>query len=137
MVFVELCPYASPRYRLQLLLPQLRDDVGFQISADVLSLLLDRAQPALVLVNGGDAVGAFVERAGPRLVWEERHYESSSSSRTKRLHHWQGWYSSGTYRIPVGGFPFLRTPGSHNSNAELGQLGQQLHQLVVGDPDAR
>ena len=54
MIFVELCPYPSRRFTLSadVLSDLAQDDIGFQLAAQVRQVLIDSAEPALIMVNG-------------------------------------------------------------------------------------
>lgn len=133
MVFVELCPYASRRFGLSAdALGQLaRDDIGFRLSTEVRRVLIDKAEPALVMVNGVAGLKAIAELEDARLELLERRYPSVSRPQ-KQLWHEEGHYATDSRSVPVVGFPFLRKPQTHNSYAEIDQLGAMARALVAG-----
>src|SRR5690606_11334577 len=61
------------------------------------------------------------------LSWTQVRYLSPNPSgklgKRKQLWHYCGSLNLGHSTVPVVGFPFLRTPKTHNSHAELVQLG--------------
>lgn len=129
MVFAELCPYASRRFGLKpdQIAEAATTDVGFQAAARVRDILVDQARPALVLVNGVQALKSFEAMYRPRL--KDWHCVSADSG-NRKLWHQQGLLDQPHGGVPVVGFPFLRTPRSHNSNAEIRQLGSSARQFL-------
>jgi hypothetical protein len=109
-------------------------DLGFRLAAQVRRLLLDQAKPALTLVNGRLAIEdlELVERG--HLDWQEVRYESIDGAamrgRIKHLRHVQGYYAALDGPVPIVGFPFLRKPASHNSNAEMLQLSRKIRDFL-------
>ena len=136
MVFVELCPYASRRFALpaETVAELSRSDPGFRTAARVRRILIEQGQPALVLVNGTAAVRDAEVVDADRLRWLEVCYESADGTsrrgRPKRLWHKQGVYDAPRCPVPVVGFPFLKKPATHNSNAEIEQLGQLIRAFL-------
>lgn len=160
MIFVEICPYGSHQFRLPrtVIAELLAEDLGFQLAARVNHILMERGHPAFVLVNGGGALATFEILYGDQLSWRMIRYDSATipreGAKRKRLWHRYGWLQIRDRRVPIIGFPFLRTRMTHNSNPELQQLanhirffltrGQQAaspdpmsHQSVVADADVR
>ena len=134
ILFVELCPYASRSFNLSpdMISQLVRSDPGFQLAARVNRLLIEDAEPAIVLVNGSGACSTFQAEFGDRLNWDYREYNSSTmrpDRKPKRLWHYEG-FIRGTADVPVVGFPFLRTPATHNSNAEIRQLSDSIRRLA-------
>ena len=132
MVFVELCPYASSHFTLSWeQVVELADtDLGFARAADFVRILLEEAEPAVVLVNGNPSMWAFEARHRDRLQWGEVRYESSFKP-GKRLHHWQGLYRvDGERRVPAVGFPFLSKARTHNAVVEYEQLGTSICEFL-------
>ena len=107
----------------------LEEDRGFSIAKQVRQLLLNEAKPALVLVNGNAAIGQFEEASGASLTWEQVSYDSESKQ-TKSLWHRQGSIDAGSRKVPIIGFPFLRTPSTHNSSVEIYQLGARIGDFI-------
>lgn len=138
MVFVELCPYASRRFVLspKTVAELTATDPGFRTAARVRRLLIDQGHPALVLVNGRAAVADFELVEQDRLAWDEVRYDSVDGpgprGKRKQLWHKQGLYGADieATSVPVVGFPFLKKPMSHNSNAEIEQLGERIRQFL-------
>ena len=131
MVFVELCPYASQRFNLPSLMVEelARSETGFQTAAEITAILLKEARPHLLLVNGASALANFHTLYRTRLAeWHERAYASASSGR--KLWHCQGILRGLGHDLPMIGFPFLRTPRTHNSHAEIHQLGTAGREFV-------
>ena len=131
MVFVELCPYASRRFNLPTPVVEelVGSESGFQIAAQITAILIDEARPHLLLVNGASALANFHALYRPRLVeWDRRAYASASSGR--KLWHEQGILRGSAHDLPVIGFPFLRTPRTHNSYVEIDQLGTAGREFV-------
>jgi hypothetical protein len=136
MVFVEICPYVSKKFALgwPIVAELLRSDLGFQLAAQVNGLLVQEGKPALVMVNGSSAISMFEHLYGDDLHWLEIRHDSCDAPREgrspKRLRHYCGALRLGDRHIPVVGFPFLRTPSTHNSNAEVALLGSQVLQCI-------
>lgn len=136
MVFVEICPYVSKRFALgwPIVAELLQSDLGFQLASQVNRLLVQEGDPALVMVNGSSAISMFEHLYGGDLQWREMLYDSCDAPRQgrkpKRLRHYCGALCFAGRRIPVVGFPFLRTPATHNSNAEVALLGSQALQCI-------
>jgi hypothetical protein len=85
--------------------------------------------PALVFVNGAAAVRGF-EALHPRdLRWREVRYPSVDRP-DKTLWHCEGHYQGAGTAVPAIGFPFLRKPAIHNSNAEIAQLGDRAARFL-------
>jgi len=130
MIFTEVCPYASRSFSLA---PNdvarlAESDIGFIISAGFTRILLEQAEPGIVLVNGNPSTGLFDERRKARLDWEEVQYQAAGQ---RNLHHRQGWYTGPTGSpIAMVGFPFLGRPNSHNGNADYEQLGMRIRDFV-------
>jgi hypothetical protein len=133
MVFVELCPYASRSFQLtaEQVTELERTDPGFQTAAKFRDILIEKGQPALILLNGAATLATFEAIYHDRLDdWHELAYRSPDSE-NRNLWHWQGFLRQTSGRIPVVGFPFLRTRRSHNSNAEIQRLGAMARQLFL------
>ncbi len=132
MVFVELCPYASRRFQLEQekLQALAQEDRGFELAARVRRLLIEEAAPALVMVNGVAALVDFERFHAAEVQTRERRYPSVSRP-LRELWHVEGHYrAAGGHSVPVLGFPFLRNPQTHNSYAEIEQLGVMAHALM-------
>ena len=131
MVFTELCPYASRRFSIppNHLASLLATDRGCVIASEMTDFLLTHGLPALVLVNGLAATEQFENHNRERLAWSKKKY-ASESRMGKTLWHKQGWLAGRGLRIPVVGFPFLRTPASHNFYKEIDQLAVRVEALV-------
>ena len=134
MVFVESCPYSSARFaRGGAVLTRLAaEDRGFQVLTRVRRVLIQEARPALVIVNGNAAVSALRRIEGERLHLDEHPRYESASKPGKLLRHWEGYLESEGASVPVLGFPFLRRHNTHNSDAEIEQLGIYARRLVSG-----
>lgn len=129
MVFVELCPYASRQFEIADDVVRVlgSDDIGFRVATQVRRLLVDEAKPAVVLVNGAAAVHELEVLHEDDIDWSERRYPSVAAPERTLWHkegHWAG-------KVPVVGFPFLRKPRTHNSYAEIEQLGTMARGLVT------
>lgn len=130
MLFVEMCPYGSGKFKFPRAgLEELsRSDLGFRIAAKVRHLLIEYGEPAVIIVNGNDAVADFELLDKRMFSWDEVRYESISE---KRLRFCQGHYRiSGTNMIPVIGCPFLRSINGANSFAEIDQLADHIRVFV-------
>lgn len=105
-------------------------DLGFQRAAEVNRLLVEKGHPALVLVNGVGAIDMVEHLYTDELTWHEIRYDSCDlppeGRKPKRLWHRCGLLHLGSQVVPAVGFPFLRTPKTHNSNAELALLGSYV-----------
>ena len=139
MVFVELCPYASRQFRLApgIIEELSRRDPGFAIAQEFRRILIDRAHPAMVLVNGVPAMQDVELLDSGRLQWHEARYLSRGGrfrGTPKQLWHKQGFYAVPERSVPAIGFPFLRKAATHNSNAELQQLAEAIHAFLRNDP---
>jgi hypothetical protein len=133
MLFLELCPYASPHFGLQ---PQkvaelVGCDHGFRIARDILHLAAGEGHPALILVNGNAAVESLAASEGEHVQWSEVVYPSASKPE-KRLRHWEGNYGTADGQVPIAGFPFLHTMGGFNSYIEIAQLIGHLRAFCCG-----
>ncbi len=129
MLFVELCPYASSQFQLgpEQVAALSKSDIGFKTAARVIDLLLAQAAPALILLNGRSTLDTFEALYAPRLQrWQEIRYPSVTKE-TRFLWHRQGFLDGN----PVLGFPFLRKPRTHNSNAEILQLGTLAREFMT------
>lgn len=129
MVFTDLCPYASRQFALR---PDqaadlVANDRGFKTMAEINRLLIEQAQPAVVLVNGKDSMRAMEAVYRGKLSWREHRYPSEDNP-TKILRHLQGVLDLGAGPVPVVGFPFLRKPQTHNANVEIEQLGRCIRE---------
>lgn len=133
MVFVEFCPYASRKFAFRDQLAELTKSApGFQTAARVFDVLVGGAQPALILINGVQTLASFENIYGNRMeYWDEVSYTSPSRPECT-LWHKQGLLSQTPGKTPVVGFPFLRTPRSHNSNREIRELGLRAKRFVEG-----
>jgi hypothetical protein len=131
MVFVELIPYASRSFKAGTAAELVSSDRGCEVSNEMTALLIAEAQPSLVLVNGVDAITAFERTYGTRLRdWQLQEYQSSHGQRTKNLWHKRGRLDVAGRRIPVVGFPFLRKRSTHNSYAEIKDLGSLVRAFL-------
>ena len=93
-------------------------------------LLIGQGRPALVMVSGGQALTVLEHRDEDQLRLGERRIYQSVSRPDKLLWHREGYFISGESRVPAIGFPFLRTQSTHNSYAEIDQLGVRARVLV-------
>jgi hypothetical protein len=136
VIFTELCPYASESFSLK---PHevsdlAHSDPAFQTAAQIRSILIEQAQPALVLINGGSALQPFELAYRDYFTWELARKEYPSCDQpapgraSKMLWHQEGIYTSPNGPTPIIGFPFLRKPRHHNSYAEIAQLGEHARQ---------
>ena len=132
MVFVELCPYGSGHFRFggESLMRLAAEDPGFQTAARVRNVLIREARPALVMVNGTAAITTIQSLERGQLTVEEHPPYESIGRPGKILRHWEGRYDSAAASVPVLGFPFLRKPRTHNSYAEIAQLGNYGRALI-------
>ena len=135
IIFVELCPYASQRFAVsaESIQDLVDTDEGFKLAAQVTNLLIEEAEPAIVMVNGVAAITGFQSLMRRRLTWNTCAYDSvggASGGKTKRLWHYEGRLA-GVRDIPAVGFPFLRTRSTHNSNLEVQQLGPLIRRFVA------
>ena len=131
MVFVELCPYASPGFTWTDELADIaRTEEGFRTAARVRDILIQKARPGLILVNGVPTLDAFEASYGPDMEnWRASTYPSPSRP-SRNLWHMEGWVRHQSDKIPVVGFPFLRRQGTHNSNVEVHHLGLAAQRLA-------
>ena len=129
MIFVELCPYPSRQFALAgPTVEQLAvDDLGFRTAAIIRRLLMEEAAPGAVLVNGIAAVSEFERLHGGQVDLTELRYPSVNGTRS--LRHWEGVHGSTHGAVPVVGFPFLRKPSTHNSYADIEELGGRVREL--------
>jgi hypothetical protein len=134
MVFVELCPYASNKFSLSgnVIAELCRTDEGFKTAAQFNRILIEQAEPALILVNGAPSVKDFAEVHASKLDWQRVSYASFSNP-ARKLWHYQGWYRSDSRKIPVVGFPFLGKSSTHNSNADRARLAALIQAFVRGE----
>ena len=102
-------PYASQHFALSA--ESIRDlvdtDEGFKLAARVANLLIEEAEPAIVMVNGVAAITRFQALMRRRLTWNACAYDSvggASGGETKRLWHYEGRLA-GVRDIPVGRVP--------------------------------
>jgi hypothetical protein len=132
MLFLELCPYASPRFDLapERVKELVAGDPGFRIARRILQLAAGEGHPALILVNGNAAVESLSAVEGGRIEWSKDARYPSESKQGKRLHHREGSYETALGSVPVAGFPFLHTRQGHNSYVEIAQLASHLHALI-------
>ena len=132
IVFVELCPYSSHEWRFQDedVARLLREDRGFQIKSKVRQILVDYAHPALVMINGKPALSALEHAEGDRFQFGARTVYPSVPKPEKPLWHREGTVRTSNDSVPLLGFPFLRTRSTHNSYAEIDQLGEHARALV-------
>ncbi len=132
MVFVELCPYGSGQFTFggEPLMQLAAEDPGFQVVARVRHTLIREAGPALVMVNGAAAITTIQSLERGQLTVEEHPPYESIGRPGKILRHWEGHYRSPAASVPVLGFPFLRKPQTHNSYAEIAQLGAYGRALI-------
>ncbi|MBA3450051.1 MAG: hypothetical protein H0T18_02425 [Chloroflexia bacterium] len=139
MVFVEICPYASNKFNLDW--PIVKElhatDLGFRLASEVNHLLIEQGEPALVMVNGNSAIEMFRHLYANALDWREVRYDSCHppqvGRKQKRLRHYCGSLRLGKRMMPVMGFPFLRTPSTHNSNQEVALLGEHAVRCIRSD----
>ena len=138
MVFVELCPYSSQQFRFADadLLALSEDDHGFRTAAEVRRILIRQGRPALVMLGGTQALGVLERLGLDGLTLGEHRTYRSASDLGKRLWHREWAFLSGRSRVPAIGFPFPRTRRTHNSSAEIDQLGVRARALVRGDRHA-
>lgn len=129
MAFFEILPYPSKAYvpRPEQAVRLIRDDPGCRVATRAALGAIRERRPAIVLVNGGDAVHVFGAVHG--VEWHERRY-SSASRPSKSLRHLEGLLPGPRGGIPVIGFPQLRGMSSHNSNLEIDQLADRVQQVV-------
>ena len=118
----------------------LRTDPGFQLASDVNRILIERGRPALVMVNGVGAINLVAHLHQDALSLRQLRYPSCDPPRKRRkpkhLWHCCGSLDLGHSTVPVVGFPFLRTPKTHNSHDELALLGSHLSQFLEDDGGA-
>jgi hypothetical protein len=137
MIFTEICPYGSQRFSLSWpdVAELLKTDVGFQCAAAVNRVLVERGRPALVMVNGLRSIDMFAHVYAGALTWQQSRYHScdlpQEGRKHKQLTHYCGSLNLDRSVVPVVGFPFLRNPAAHNSNAELALLASHVRQCVV------
>jgi hypothetical protein len=129
VVFVELCPYRSVSSTHDAaVLEQLgRTDVGFRMAAEVLDILISEAKPSLILANGIGALRGFEAQYAHALDWRRVDYPSVTRP-GKMLWHMQGVFTGNRPHLGAG-VPFLRKPQTHNSFAEIRQIGIHLREL--------
>jgi hypothetical protein len=78
-----------------------------------MDLLAMEARPGLILLNGNPTLAAFKKLYASDLnPWQLDSY-SSAHNLDRMLWHEQGFLSRAGARVPVAGFPFLRTRFSH------------------------
>ena len=132
IVFVEICPYSSERFQFagEDLLRLSVQDHGFRTAAKLRRILVQHGRPAMVMVSGNQALTVLERADRDHLVLGERRSYQSVGRPEKALWHREGHYTSGLSRVPVLGFPFLRTQSTHNSYAEIDQLGDRARVLV-------
>ncbi len=132
IVFVEICPYSSERFQFadEDLLRLSEEDHGFRTAAELRRILIQHGRPAVVMVSGNQAVTMLERADGDHLTLGRARSYQSVSRAGKRLWHREGHYRRGASRIPVLAFPFLRTQSTHNSYAEIDQLGERARVLV-------
>lgn len=141
MIFVELCPYPSRQFALAgPAIEQLAvHNIGFRTATSVRRLLMEEAAPGAVLVNGIAAVSEFERFHRGQVELIEQRYPSVNGARS--LRHWEGVYPSTHGAVPVVGFPFLRKPSTHNSYADIEELGRRVRELRAraqqGEPSRR
>ena len=140
MIFVELCPYASNRFALgwPIVVELLESDLGFRLASQVNQLFIREGEPALVMINGSSAIDMVQHVYGDMLHWREVRYCSpdppKEGGEPKRLRHYCGALHLEAKSVPVVGFPFLRTPMTHNSNHEIALLGDQIRECLRAQP---
>lgn len=138
MLFVELCPYGSQKFGLsrQAVEDLVGSEPGFKIAAEVRRILIEQGQPALILINGTEAVKDFESVESERIELNTVRYESvdepARGKKRKPLWHKQGYYLAMGRRIPLVGFPFLRGARTHNSHAERRQLESHIREFLGG-----
>lgn len=132
MVFVELCPYSSEQFQFadEDLLRLSATDHGFRTAARIRRILIQSGRPAMVMVSGRQAITVLERADRDHLVLEDPRRYQSVSQPDKRLWHREGSYATEAYRVPVLAFPFLRTQSTHNSYAEIDQIGDRARVLV-------
>ena len=136
MVFVESCPYSSGQFARggELLTSLAGKDRGFEVLERVRHMLIQEAHPALVMVNGNDALSTLQRIEGERIRLEKHRRYESDSKPGKMLRHREGCIDSGTGPVPVVGFPFVPGRKTHQSHVEIEQLGAYGRALVGDTP---
>ena len=143
MIFVEICPYVSNRFNLDwpVIKELLETDLGFRLASEINHLLIEKGEPALVLVNGNSAIVMFRHLYANELELQEVRYDSchppKSDGKQKRLRHYCGSLHLGEKTIPVVGFPFLQTPMTHNSDQEVALLGAHAFRCTRSHSSSR
>jgi hypothetical protein len=117
-------------YRRIFIAELVQSEPGFQLARRANRLVIDRADPAFVLLNGSAACASATAEFGNDLEWEYRQYPSAEPGKSKTLWHYEGFLNGASGRVPVVGFPFLRSPRTHNSNAEVQQLAAAIRSLT-------
>jgi hypothetical protein len=136
IIFVEICPYASNKFNLPwpAIAELLKSDPGFRLASEVNHLLIEKGEPALVMVNGNRAINMFQHLYANTLEWREIRYDSchlpQEGRKRKRLRHFCGSLHVGKKPVPAVGFPFLRTPSTHNSHQEVALLGDHVGRCI-------
>jgi len=135
MIFTELCPYPSQHWRLSdaQTAHLVAHDMGFQAIAEVQRILIETAQPSVILVYGAPGVRVFEQTYAGRLMWHRTRYQSETDPR-KTLWHNEGHLATEQRSVPVLGFA-QRSASTHNSHAEWGQLAARGRQFVIGQSD--
>ena len=86
------------------------------------------------MVNGVGSINMLAHVHADALTWERLRYPSCDLPRKGRkqkwLWHYCGSLDLGHSTVPVVGFPFLKTPRTHNSNAEVALLGDYVRHCV-------
>jgi len=136
MIYVEVCPYASSNFDLthDEMTWLAREDIGFLIGHQILGLLLEGA-PSAILVNGKAAMDYLDDAWHGKLRWKDwsRYKSRDIDKPTKNLRHREGCLSVNGSDVPVFEFPFLGTPVTHDSNAEVAQLGEWIRSALLED----
>ena len=132
LVFTQICPYTFGRFEppLSTIRTVVRRDIGCLTAASVGRILVEKARPKLILVNGSPTVLEFDAIYGSNLSWEEKQYPSESHPHLK-LWHREGYWKTEQGAIPVVGIPLLGTQGSHDSALERKQLNTAIRELVT------
>jgi len=129
MAFFEILPFPSKSYvpRPEQAARLAREDPGCLTATRAALGAIRERSPAVVLVNGGDAVHVFGAVHG--VQWREMRYASTSRP-SKTLRHFEGEIVVGSARVPLIGFPQLRGMSSHNSNPEIEQLAARVAEVA-------
>ena len=132
MVFVELCPYASRGWPFsgEDVRRLTATDLGFRLATRVRELLIEGGRPALIAVNGRDAIGGLEHAHGSKVHLAGRRSYASVHRPERTLWHSEGYYRAGDARVPLLAFPFLGKPRTHNAYVEVDQLAAAARALI-------